>query len=268
MKPTNSLIITTYNRKDALELVILSALNQSISPNEIIIADDGSREDTRLLVESYQRISTIPIIHSWQEDIGFRLSAARNRAIARASYDYIIMVDGDLILDADFIKSHLRHAKPSRFIQGSRVFFSKEATDIALKNKQIHFNFFSKGISERYNTLNTPWLSYFVSRQISDLKRVRGCNQSFWKSDLLKINGFNEDFQGWGREDTEFAVRMLNNGIQFFKMKLGGFGYHLYHQQNSRAMLPQNLDILNNAIASRSQRCSNGIDKYVTDNLR
>lgn len=257
-----SLIITTYNRKDALELVILSALKQSVKPDEIIVADDGSRADTAELIHEYQQKSDVPIIHSWQEDIGFRLSAVRNRAISQAKYEYIIMVDGDIVMHRHFIKSHVKFAAPDRFLQGSRVLLLDEATHKALKDKRTSFSFFATGVKSRFNALYLPWISSFFSYSLNDLTRTRGCNQSFWKSDIYEVNGFNEDFVGWGREDTEFMVRMINSGKHCFKMKLEGFGHHLYHPESSKALLPQNQKILDDAIAQSSKRCVNGIDKY------
>lgn len=263
--PTTSLIITTYNRKDALELVLLSALRQTVPPTEIIIADDGSRDDTRQLVDSYRAKTTIPIIHAWHEDTGFRLSAIRNLAISKSHGDYIILVDGDIILHKEFIKSHLSHAKANRFIQGSRVMLKKRLTQQCLTNHQIDFSFFQLGIKKRFNNIYFPPLSSFFSYSTEDDTKVRGCNLSFWRADVLEVNGFNEDFVGWGREDTEFMIRMLNSGKQFYKIKLGGFGYHLHHPISSRVMLEENKRILSVAIANKSKRCVNGVDKYNTD---
>lgn len=261
--PKVTMIITTYNRKDALELVLLSALQQSLLPDEIIVADDGSREDTGQLVRQYAVNSKVPIIHCWQEDTGFRLAAVRNLAIAKAHHEYIIMVDGDMILHEHFVKSHLKHAAPNRFLQGSRVLMLNKLTEESLKKKRTRFSFYSEGIASRFNALYLPWLSWLISRRVDDLSRTRGCNQSFWLSDLKEVNGFNEDFVGWGREDTEFMVRMLNSGKYCHKMKLEGFGYHLYHPESSKAMLPANQKILDDAIANHTNRCSNGLDKHL-----
>ncbi len=260
--PATSLVITTYNRKDALELVILSALNQSVLPSEIVIADDGSRPDTANLIAAYKDTSPVPIIHCWQEDLGFRLAAVRNLAISRAKGDYIIMVDGDMVLHKHFVKSHLRYAAPNRFLQGSRVLLQERLTRQAIAKKQINFSFFSWGIKSRLNALYLPWFSHLFSYSLSDLTRTRGCNQSFWKADIFEVNGFNEDFVGWGREDTEFMVRMLNAGKHCFKVKMEGFGYHLHHPESSKQMLKTNQQILDDAVLQKSTRCSNGIDKY------
>ena len=118
---TCSLIITTYNWKEALELVLLSALNQSELPDEIIIADDGSNEDTKKLVDIFIQNSKIPIIYSWQEDDGFQAAKSRNKAISKAKGNYIIIIDGDIILHKDFVKEHKKNGKQNYFIQGGRV---------------------------------------------------------------------------------------------------------------------------------------------------
>ncbi|MBL0742126.1 glycosyltransferase family 2 protein [Chryseolinea lacunae] len=258
-----SLVITTYNRKDALELVLLSIQNQSVLPTEVIVADDGSRHDTRDLVEAYAKTFPVPLHHCWHEDDGFRLSAIRNRAIARARCAYIVMIDGDIILHKHFIRSHKKHARKGVFLQGSRVLLQEAVTQKALHDKNIAFSFFTPGVKNRMNALYLPALSGLVSYLNKDLFAIRGANLSFWRDDIVRVNGFNEDFVGWGREDNEFMVRMQNNNIQCWKMKLEGFGFHLYHPENSRTMLPQNQAILDNAIATHAVRCPNGIDKYM-----
>ena len=79
-----SLLIATYNWPEALSLVLESVQNQFVLPNEIIIADDGSKDETRQLIENFKRKTTIELHHIWQEDKGFRLAEIRNKAIAKA----------------------------------------------------------------------------------------------------------------------------------------------------------------------------------------
>ena len=121
-----SLIISTYNWPEALDLCLQSSLHQVIPPDEILIADDGSDERTAKLVAQYADTAPIPIIHVWHEDNGFRLGSIRNKAIARASGDYIIQIDGDVILPPRFIQDHLSVAHPRRFVSGSRVLLGAE----------------------------------------------------------------------------------------------------------------------------------------------
>lgn len=256
-----SLIITTYNRKEALELVLKSVLKQSVMPKEVIIGDDGSREDTANLISSYKEKFPIPLIHCWHEDKGFRLSEIRNLAIRNSSYEYLIMVDGDVILHRDFIKSHMKAAEKGFFIQGSRVLLSEAKTQKALLLQKMAFGWFEKGVENRLNAISSGILSTIFIKKSKSYLGVRGCNMAFWKEDVEMVNGFNEDFTGWGREDSEFVVRLINNGIYRKNLKFRGVVYHLYHQENNRRMLPQNDLILQNAIEKKLKYCENGLNR-------
>jgi glycosyltransferase involved in cell wall biosynthesis len=256
-----SLIITTYNRKDALELVLISVKRQTNLPEEVIVADDGSGEDTRQLIEQYQKSFPVPLIHCWHEDLGFRLSTIRNSAISMAKYEYIIMIDGDIVLPKNFIRAHKAHAWKGQFIQGSRLLLLKKQTEKMLREQKTFLSFMATGIDNRLNAIENRLLSKIFSRNRTGHYNVRGANLSFWKEDLLAVNGFNEDFVGWGREDSEFAVRMENKGIKRKHLKFAGFGYHLYHPEYSRNHLPINDLILEKTVKLHLTRCENGIHK-------
>jgi len=257
-----SLIVTTYNWKEALEVVLQSILKQSTLPYEVIIADDGSREDTQHLITSYAEIFPVPLIHSWQEDRGFRLAMSRNRAIAKAQGDYIIIIDGDILIAPDFIASHVAAARPNFFVQGGRVLMGDALSQSIMKNFSIP-NFFTKGLRNRHNTLSSPLLSRLFSKVWNSDKSTRGCNIAFWKKDIVAINGYNEAFEGWGREDSEMVIRMLNKGVQRFYLKFAGVGFHLYHKENTRASLQQNDEILSNTIDNKLQWIASGLDKHL-----
>ncbi|MFM7853390.1 MAG: glycosyltransferase family 2 protein, partial [Flammeovirgaceae bacterium] len=258
---TTSLIITTYNRKDALELVLISVLKQSSLPDEVIIADDGSSDDTRQLIEHYQSFFPVPLLHCWHEDLGFRLSSIRNKAIAMTNCEYVIMIDGDIVLPVNFIKGHKEHAWKGHFIQGSRVLLLEEATRKMLRHKKMNITPFTSNIDNRLNAIQSKFLSKLFSYFRSGHTNVRGANLSFWRDDLIAVNGFNEDFVGWGREDSEFAVRMTNLGIKRKHVKFAAVGYHLYHPENSREQLQVNDAILFRTITEKKSRCENGIQK-------
>ena len=146
-----SLIITTYNWKEALEVALISAFSQTVLPDEIIVADDGSRSGTRKLVELMAKDSPRPVCHSWQEDKGFRLARSRNRAIARAKGEYIILVDGDVVLERHFIEDHLTFCRPGFFIQGTRVLLSSELSGKVLKKKNMDLSLCYRGVENRKN---------------------------------------------------------------------------------------------------------------------
>jgi len=260
---TCSLVITTYNWKEALELVLMSVLKQTVLPDEIIIADDGSRDDTQELISHFKSTTTLNIIYSWQEDDGFRASSSRNKAIAKASGEYIVLIDGDMILHQDFIKDHLFFASKSHFVQGSRILLTQKKTENVFLNKTVEFSFFHKGLQNRKNRIKFNLLTKIFSKANKNLKGIKTCNMAFFKKDCLGVNGFNEDFVGWGREDSEFAVRLLNNNILRKNIKFSAIAYHIFHDENSRKMLSINDKILDDTIKSKLISCKNGINKYI-----
>lgn len=257
-----SLIITTYNWKEALEAVLLSVKTQSVLPDEVIVADDGSRGDTRELVERLAQDFPVPLIHSWQEDKGFQLAMSRNRAIAKASGDYLIMIDGDIVLSPQFIASHKQAAKAGWFVQGGRVQVGPDCSQKMLAGGPLP-TLFTKDIRNRKNCISHPVLAKLVSYERNNDHATRGCNMAFWRQDVIDVNGFNQEFVGWGREDSEFVHRMLHVGKKRLYLKFAGVGFHLYHDENSRGMLPQNDDILAATIEQKLKRCEHGIDSFL-----
>ena len=224
-----SLIITTYNRVDALSLVVCSVESQTVLPKEVIIADDGSGDDTKITIHTFQTTSNLNILHSWQEDKGFRAAKSRNKAIAKSNSDYIILIDGDMILHPEFIQDHINNAELGYFIQGSRVLLTENATSNALKDINIQFLFFSQGIQNRKNAIHSNFLSKLFSKKKNYLRGIKTCNMSFFKKDCTNINGFNNDFEGWGKEDSEFIVRLLNSGINRKNLRFNALQFHLWH---------------------------------------
>lgn len=258
-----SLIITTYNWKEALEVSLHSAFQQTVLPDEIIVADDGSRPDTGDVVERMAAISPVPVIHSWQEDKGFRLARSRNRAIAKARGEYIVLVDGDIVLEHHFIEDHLGFACPGFFIQGTRVLLSRELSDQVLANRAMLPAFCRKGVENRKNCLRSHLLARLFSLTSKSLTGIKTCNFAFHKQDAIAVNGFNEDFVGWGREDSEFTVRLLNSGIRRRNMKFNGLAYHLYHPMSDRTRLHNNDEILSRTIERKLTWCVKGLAQYL-----
>ena len=258
-----SLVVTTYNRPDALALVLESALRQSSPPLEVIVADDGSRPDTRALVEAVAARAPLPVRHCWQEDDGFRAAAIRNKAFAMASGEYLVMVDGDIVLHRDFIRDHERAARRGRFVQGSRVILSERTTAAALAARRLDFGPATPGVGNRLNTLHSPLLARLASYRSDDIFRVRSANLACWREDVLRVNGFDEDFVGWGREDSEFVARLQHAGVVKVHLKFAALGYHLHHPEASRQALPRNQEILDRTVATRAARCANGIDRHL-----
>ena len=257
-----SLIICTYNWPDALFIVLKSVTEQSVLPDEIIIADDGSGKTTSQVIDKFANSSKIPVIHSWQKDKGCRIPHSRNRAIARAKFEYIIMIDGDSVLDNDFIKDHKKFSQKGTYIQGSRVLLQEKFTNkIIINGKFKKPHILSNDLKNKLNMLRIPLLTsilkYFKSQNIN---RIRGCNFSIYKDEIFKVNGFNESFITWGREDSEFVQRLFNIGIKKQLLKFSGIQYHLYHQE--REWENKNDKILEDTLARDLKWCDSGIDRY------
>lgn len=264
--PTTSLIIATYNWAAALELVLMSVQKQVLLPNEVIIADDGSTEETKLLIQKFQSNFPVPLIHVWHKDDGFRLSAIRNKAIIKASFDYIIQIDGDVILHKHFIKGHIKMARKNVFLRGSRVLLSDSFSKKILQNKIIRFSWYNFGVSNRMNSLYLPFLTKLFKSSTSDSLKVatsaRGCNMSFWKADLIKVNGYNEVMTGWGREDSEISVRLINVGINRQIIKFDAIQYHIYHPFHSKEEVNKNHQVLENVIQKKIVYCQEGLSNH------
>jgi len=255
-----TLIITTYNWPVSLELVLKSVKNQTICPYEVIIADDGSNIETKDVVNSFIRYSDINTIHSWQEDVGFRAARSRNNAILKSSGDYIVLIDGDMILHSNFIRDHIDSAESGYFVQGSRVLLSKKQTKKNLIHKNINFTFLSPGLMNRKNAIHSRFLSKVFLNKNKYISGVRSCNMAFYRNDFLNVNGFNNDFEGWGREDSELVVRLINSGVKRKNIRFCAIQYHLWHDENNRESLKSNEAILDAAIRNNIQYCKNGIN--------
>lgn len=263
-----SIIVTTYNWPEALNLCLQSLFAQTVLPDEIIIADDGSKEETLNFINSIRKRTTIPIVHVWQEDKGFRAAEIHNKAIVKTSKEYIIQVDGDVILHKDFIKDHIRFAQIGSFVSGSRVTVEKEMTDKLLKIQDFNLSLCSKGIHNRLNGIHLPFLSFLQEKyRRKDILYVRGCNMAFWREDLLKVNGYNEEMTGWGREDNELASRLINAGIEKRIIKFAGIVYHLHHSLRPRTNLNKNDLILRQSVSTKAIRCAKGISQHIDSSI-
>lgn len=262
-----SLIISTYNWPEALKLCLESVKKQSIIPAEIVIADDGSTQATTDLIEKYKLDKTLNIVHIWQPDEGFKLAQIRNKAIAASSKPYIIQVDGDVILHPRFIEDHLNAAKPDCFIQGSRVMLGKDYSAKLFGKKTTAISLLSSDIKRKENGIRWLWLSSILQKKYRNrypLYWARGANMSFWKKDLVLVNGYNETFAGWGDEDSELTLRLLNNGKTKLHLKFAGIIYHIYHNEDaSKAKSAQNRQILLDAFENKTTRIENALDKYL-----
>jgi glycosyltransferase involved in cell wall biosynthesis len=267
-QPTSvSLIISTYNWPQALELVLCSVAKQTRRPDEIIIADDGSGEDTRQLIATLKSRFNLPVKHIWHEDQGFRLAKIRNMAIASSTGDYIIQIDGDIIIHPEFIADHVKFARSGSFVRASRIYINEETSKLMLQEHRCEINAFSKGITNFFSALRIPLLWRFFENDYKnkgdERYEIHGANMAYWRQDAIRVNGYNEAFNGWGPEDKEFITRLLNTGIKKRFIKLGAVAFHIYHQENPKTFLEENVRIFKDAIANKLTVVENGMNQYI-----
>ena len=259
-----SLIINTFNQPDYLDRVLNAVSRQHVLPDEILLADDGSAEETKTLFNQWRIEQKFRCEHVWQEHRGFRRANILNQAIAQAHGDYLIFLDGDTVPHPCFIEDHRTLACPALFVQGHRALIGRKAAmefglhEFGRDRLYALCQFQLRGLKHAYRW---PWP---LRRVRQDLRGVRGCNLAIWRSDLVRVNGYNEAFIGWGREDSELAVRLMNSGVRRLDVRGWALCYHLWHPPVSRDNLVINDELLAKAIREKSVRCEQGLDRHLT----
>ncbi len=264
-KITTSLNISTYNWPEALNLCLLSVKSLKVLPDEVIVADDGSTDSTLQLVEKFQEDFPVPIKYVWQPDEGFQLARIRNKGIAASSGEYIIQIDGDLILHPMFVADHISFSEKGSFVTGSRVMLDEQYSKELIRSGETSVNLLNKDVRNKSNGVRVKVLRNYLAERyrVKDMLFMRGCNMAFWRDDLVMVNGYNEEFTGWGREDNEVAVRLINSGIKKRIIKFGGVVFHIYHPEKSRSGLNKNDDMLQDAITNKKTYCPLGLNQYL-----
>jgi len=262
-----SIIVTTYNRENALDAVLRSLAAQDDADFEVIVADDGSGPATRELIAAWKAKLPSRVEHVWHEDTGFRAAEIRNRAILVARGGYCVFLDGDCIARADFVATHRRLAEPRCFVTGNRILLSPGLTRKVLAEKLAVERWgMSEWIGQRLSG-GVNRLSAIARLPLGPLRRLRSkawrgarsCNLAIWRSDLDRVDGFDAAYRGWGKEDSDIIVRLMHAGV---RRKDGIFGtgvLHLWHPEADRSMLSANEDKLSGIIASDRVRAERGL---------
>lgn len=263
---TVSLIISTYNWPRALYLCLDSVMQQTVMPSEILIADDGSGMSTRDVVKHFERISPVPVHHIWHEDCGFRLAAIRNKAIAASKGQYVIQIDGDLILHRNFVQDHMIFAREGYYVTGSRGIITEMLTRKVLSGEITSLSPLMKGIRSSNNAVRVPIMSVLY-RLLGPTRGARGCNMAFWRKDLVSVNGYDEGFKGWGFEDAELCIRLNNSGLHQQCMRFRGIVFHLHHNQAERSGCENNERRYKESIREHRTRCGEGLDRHLASKI-
>ncbi len=261
--PSLALIINTFNQPDYLARVLAAVSHQASPPAEVLLADDGSGPETKEVFARWAAGQTLPAQHIWQPNKGFRRSRILNQAIAATLSDYVVFLDGDTLPHPQFVADHQALALYGAFVQGHRALVGQQAAawfgrqSLAADRRRAWREGQLQGWKNAWRW-PLPWLVYQKG-----LRGIRGCNLAIWRADLVRVNGYNEDFTGWGREDSELAVRLLNSGVRRRDLRGRALCYHLWHPPASRAQLTGNNLLLEQALKTAAQRCELGLNQYL-----
>lgn len=262
-----SVIVTTFNREDALDTVLRSLAAQRDGDFEVIVADDGSGPATAKLIDTWKAKIGHRLEHVWHADRGFRAAEIRNRAILAARGVYCIFLDGDCIVRPDFVATHRRLAEPGWFVTGNRILLSPELTTRVLRENITPETWgFRRWLAERWRG-GVNRLSALLHLPLGPLRRLRqrawqgarSCNLAIWRSDLDRVDGFDADYSGWGKEDSDIIVRLLLSGV---RRKDGEFAtgvLHLWHAEADRSQLSENERKLAEVVSGDRVRAQRGL---------
>lgn len=268
-----AVVVTTYNRPDALERVLSAYLSQADLDIELLVADDGSTDDTRRVVERFAERTAFPVHHVWHEDDGFRAGTIRNRAVARTAADYIVFTDGDCVPLSGFVAGHRALAERGWFVAGNRALLSERLTRSVLQQQArletwSRFDWARAFLRRDVNRIAPLWTRDLPDargwrrRQPARWEGAKSCNLGVWREDLVRVNGFDEAYSGWGLEDSDLVVRLLHAGVRHKNGRFGTPLAHLWHAENDRSRLDENRRQLDALIASRRSRAAVGLDRH------
>ncbi len=262
-----SVIVTTYNREDALDAALRALARQFDRNFEIVIADDGSRPDTARVIASWKARLPVPLKHVWHEHQGFRGGEIRNRGIAASDGEICIFLDGDCLAAADFIAAHRRLHEAGWFVTGNRILLSRELTDAVLARglEPETWNFSALlrrrlrgGINRLLPTLRLP-LGPVRKLNGESWEGAQTCNLAVSRRDLDRIDGFDCADTGWGLEDSDLVVRLLHAGVRRKDGRFATGVLHLWHPQNDRSQLSANRARLDEVIGGSRVRARRGL---------
>ncbi len=229
-------------------------------PDEVVIADDGSNEDVQKEAKQMLAELSVDSLFLCQEDKGFRKARIINEAFAVAKGEYIINIDGDIIMERHFIEDHIKCARPGYFVGGGRAKIGPKLTkSLYTKRGGKTPHFWSTDLTSRLNALRIPLLTpLFFGR-----KHFRGCNCAFWKKDLLRVNGYDERFVGYGREDSDLEMRLIKSGVARRFLKFRAIEFHLFHKEADSEEFARTTQLFNQLKEEIEFRTPFGIDSHI-----
>lgn len=248
-----SVIISTYNKEEWLRKVLDGYKYQTYNHYEVIVADDGSRESTKELIDSFRDDYPVPIQHIWHEDEGYRRQRILNIAIQKATMPYILFTDGDCIPRKDFVETHAKFAEEGYFLSGGYCKLPISTSEVIVEDDirtercfDVHWlKQQDKLKGTQALKLNTsPVLASILDMITPTNASFNNCNSSAWKEDLIAINGYDERMQ-YGGPDRELGERLINFGLKPKQVRHKAIVLHLDHARGYKTpeSLERNLNI-------------------------
>jgi len=259
--------VTTYNRPDALRAVLEGLAAQTCQDFECIVADDGSGPETRAVVHAMSgRFPADRLRHVWQEHLGFRAAAIRNRAIEESCGRWVICLDGDCVPRPRFIEGHLLAARTDAITRGSRVLCGEPLTsDVLIGGTALHSlsdielrALRAKGQINRVDAAAGGWRDALRcltgTLRLEGWKSVRTCNMLAPRKAINAVGGFDERYTGWGFEDSDLVVRLMRQGLHIRRGPADTAVLHLWHPDNPRDNADRNRALLEETLRGLPQR--------------
>ncbi|RXG16139.1 glycosyltransferase involved in cell wall biosynthesis [Leeuwenhoekiella aestuarii] len=253
-----SIIISTYNAPKWLEKTLAGYQIQTYRDFEIVVADDGSGQETKAVVDKFCANSAIPVQHIWHKDTGFQKTTILNKALVACNGAYVIMSDGDCIPRKDFVEQHVKYRKRGYFLSGGYHKLPMPTSE-AIKIEDILQErcfekkwLYSQGMPKSFRNIKIT-AKGFKANILNTLTPTKptwnGHNASAWKNDIFAINGFDERMQ-YGGEDREMGERLVNYGIKGKQIRYSAICLHLEH---ARGYVNEKALAINNAIRSATK---------------
>jgi glycosyltransferase involved in cell wall biosynthesis len=257
-----SLVISTYNQPDALAKTLLGLGHQTRWPDEVLFSDDGSGEPTRSLIARFAATAPVPVRHLWHPHDGFRKTIILNKTVAAATGDYLIFTDADCVPHRKFVADHAMLAEKNFWVQGRRCFVREEFVPRFAVEKIPAFGWMLTGkITGAAKGVRWP---FAIVRRDTKQRGIIGCNMAFWRDDIVAVNGFDEDYTGWGTgEDSDIGTRLYHLGHQRKFVYGRAITFHLNHPPAPRGHHAASLARLAETIATRKIRCEHGLDRHL-----
>jgi len=261
-----SLIISAYNQRDTLDKIFRALLLQTVSPDQILIADDGSADGTRELIASWRSKLRIPVEHLWQADRGFLKTTILNRSVAAATGDYIVFLDGDCVPHRKFVADHRALAERGCWVQGRRCFV-REA--FVAEFNPVSTSVWRWALSGRIaRPMKSVRLPIPIVRRDRGQRGILGCNMAYWREDIVAVNGFDESYQGRGMgADSDLGSRVYNLGRRRKFVYGRALVFHLDHPIAPRPNFVANKARLEEVLRSGKVRCEKGLDQYLRERV-